>query len=63
MRSTSAANAGAILGLFFNILAALSKSSGRSKSKSRRNNFFRSLHLTIAFNVKSNTRSVLHEIP
>jgi len=49
-------------GLFFNIFAALFKSSGRSRSKSRRNNFLCSFKATIFFNVNSNTRSVLHGI-
>ena len=63
MRATSAANPGASRGLLFNILAALLRSSGRSRSKSRRNNFPRSFALAITFNVDSSTRSVLHGIP
>jgi hypothetical protein len=57
------ANPGATRGLRFNILAALRKSPGRSKSKSRRNNLFGSCKATIFFNVNSSTRSVLHGIP
>ena len=63
MRATSAANPGASRGFLFNILAALLRSPGRSKSKSLRTDFPRNFALAIAFNVSSNTRSVLHGTP
>ena len=63
MRATCSANDGANWGFLFNILAALSKSSGRSRSKSRLNNLLRSFKAIIFFNVNWITRSVLHGIP